>query len=51
MAILKNLTDVVKVPFEDNSFLKAFGEAINPKRNYQKEMAENLKKIKEELQK
>lgn len=51
MSILKNLTEIFKIPFKDNSLLCAFAKSINPPRNYQKEMAENLKKIKEEITK
>lgn len=42
--MLKNLSKIFKLCFGDNSLVKSFSSAFSPK-NYQKEIAENTKKI------
>lgn len=51
MSILKSISEIFKLAFADNGFVKSFSNVINPPKNYQKEIAENLAKIKSELQK
>jgi len=50
MGILKWFGEVFKQVFVDNvKFVKAFSDKVNPPRNYQKEIAENTKKLAEIL--
>lgn len=49
MGILKNLKEIVSLAFLQNDFVKEFNNEILPKKNYQKETAENTAKILEEL--
>lgn len=45
MGILKNIGEVFKQTFLDNEFAKSFKDAYKPPKNYQKEIAENTRKI------
>ena len=51
MSILKNISEIFKLALCENGLVKSFSNAINPPKNYQKEIAENLEKIKNEMQK
>ena len=46
--MLKNLSEVFKLCFGENIFIKSFSDAVSPK-NYQEELAEETKKIAESL--
>ena len=45
MGILKHIGEVFKQTFLDNEFAKAFKDSYSPPKNYQKEIAQNTRKI------
>ena len=49
MSILKDLGKIVSMAFEDDGFIKGFKEQVAPKENFQKQIAENTKKMSEML--
>lgn len=45
MGILKHIGEIFKQTFLSNEFAKSFKDSYNPPKNYEKEIAENTRKI------